>query len=79
LFGREDQVPVTLLLRGKRGENTAAYTEIRRSHVRTLLRAFQAQSESSKIRSRHETSLLLIFEERDYSSKRVPRAAGPHL
>ena len=48
LFRREHQVPVALALRRERGEDPAAHAKIGRAHVRTFLRAFQAQGNPRK-------------------------------
>lgn len=53
LFWRKHQVAVTLPLSGERGENSATDTEVWRAHVRALVSAFKAESDSAKIVSSH--------------------------
>ena len=49
----EFQVPVTLVLRGERGKDPSAYTEVRRPHVRAFLCPLEAQGNPAEISCIH--------------------------
>jgi hypothetical protein len=60
LLRREHQVTVALTLGGERGKDSAANPEVRRPHVGTLFRAFEAKSDPAKISSVHPCAIILL-------------------
>jgi len=59
-FRREHQVAEALFLRCKRREYAASYTEVRRAHMRTLNRSFQAQRNAAEICGFHSFAPQLL-------------------
>lgn len=57
LLGSEQQVSISLLDGGERGENVSAYAEIDRAHVRAFFGTFEAQGDSFEVFRGHPSSL----------------------
>ena len=59
LFDCQFQIPVTLLCRGERSEDSAADAEVGVAHVRTLFRAREAERDSTEIVYVHDDPTAL--------------------